>query len=200
MKTLFHFKTVVLALIAGAFLLGGCAQPYTFRGTVIEPPNPAPDFTLLGADGQPFQLSAKKGKVVLLFFGFTRCPDVCPTTMADVASARTQLGDDAKNTEVVFVTVDPERDTPAATDAYVKRYDPGFVGLSGTPEQIEPVKKAFGVTAIKRDLPNSKFGYTVDHSAFLYLIDKQGAWRAIMPFGVSADDIASDTRYLVRNS
>jgi len=167
---------------------------------VIEPPKAAPDFTLTGADGQPFQLSAQRGKVVLLFFGFTRCPDVCPTTMADVAAAREQLGDDAKNTEVVFISVDPERDTSANTDAYVKRYDPSFIGLSGTPEELEPIKKAFGVTAIKRDLPNSQFGYTVDHSAFLYVIDKQGTWRALLPFGVTSEDIASDTRYLARNS
>lgn len=184
----------------GVLLLGACAQPYTFRGTAIEPPKPAPDFTLAGADAKPFQLSAQKGKVVLLFFGFTKCPDVCPTTMADIATAREQLGDDAKNTEVVFVSVDPERDSSADTDAYVKRYDPNFIGLSGTPEELEPIKKAFGVTAVKRELPNSEFGYTVDHSAFIYLIDKQGAWRAILPFGVSADDIASDTGYLVRSS
>lgn len=181
-----------------ALLVGACSQPYMFRGTVIEPAKPAPDFTLTAADGTPFTLSSQKGKVVLLFFGFTHCPDVCPTTMADVAKAREQLGSDGEKLEVVFVSVDPERDTPALTDAYVKRYDASFIGLSGTPDQIEPVKQGYGVTAIKRDLPNSAFGYTVDHSAFIYLIDKQGNWRALMQFGVSADDIASDTRYLIR--
>ena len=195
-----YINRLLLTALACLLLLSACAQPYTFRGTVIEPAKPAPNFTLTASDGKPFTLSANKGNVVLLFFGFTRCPDVCPTTMADVAKAREQLGNDASKLEVVFVSVDPERDTPALTDAYVKRYNSTFIGLSGTPEQIEPVKQAFGVTAIKRDLPNSRFGYTVDHSAFIYLIDKKGDWRAIMPFGVSADDIASDTQYLIRNS
>lgn len=186
-------------LLFGLAALSACGQPYTFRGSEITPAKLAPDFTLTDQNGQPFTISAQKGSVVLLFFGFTHCPDVCPTTLADIAAARAQLGKDADKLKVALITVDPERDDAAKIGSYVKNYDPSFIGLTGSRAQIDPVLKAYGVTAIKRELPNSKLGYTVDHSAFIYLIDRAGNWRGLLPFGVTPDDIASDTGYLARN-
>lgn len=189
-------RHILFLIFIVLFTLSACA-PYTFRGMAIEPSKPAPDFTLTDQSGQPFTLSAQKGSVVLLFFGFTACPDVCPTTLADIAAAKAQLGSTGENIKVVLISVDPERDTPTNIGDYVDNYDPTFIGLAGTAEQLAPVWKSYGVTANRRELPNSKLGYTIDHSAYIYLIDKAGNWRAILPFGVSADDIASDAGHLV---
>lgn len=195
-----RMPALILLALVGLITLSSCGQPYTFRSTVIEPAKPAPDFTLTDQNGQPFTLSQQKGNVVLLFFGFTSCPDVCPTTLADIAAARKQLGGDADRIKVALITVDPARDNQQKIGTYVHNYDSTFIGLTGTQEEIAPVMKSYGVTAIRRELPNSKLQYTMDHSAFIYVIDKDGNWRAMMPFGVSSEDIASDTRYLVNNS
>lgn len=189
-------RYALILLLFCSFTLSACAQ-YTFRGMAIEPSKPAPDFTLTDQNGQPFTLSAQKGSVVLMFFGFTACPDVCPTTLADIAAAKQQLGSNGEKIKVVLISVDPERDTPANLADYVDNYDPSFVGLTGTAEQLATVWKSYGVTANRRDLPNSKLGYTIDHSAYIYMIDKAGNWRAILPFGVTDEDIASDAGHLV---
>ncbi|KAB8144937.1 SCO family protein [Chloroflexia bacterium SDU3-3] len=195
-----RMPALILLALVSLLALSSCGQPYTFRSTVIEPAKPAPDFTLTDQNGQPFTLSQQKGNVVLLFFGFTSCPDVCPTTLADIAAARKQLGGDADRIKVALITVDPARDNQQKIGTYVHNYDSTFIGLTGTQEEIAPVMKSYGVTAIRRELPNSKLQYTMDHSAFIYVIDKDGNWRAMMPFGVTSEDIASDTRYLVNNS
>jgi protein SCO1/2 len=188
---------MLFVLIATA--LGGCAQPYIFRGTEIQPAKAAPDFTLTDQNGQPFTLSEQRGNVVLLFFGFTSCPDICPTTLADIAAAREQLGQSARDVKVALVTIDPERDTPQKLGTYVARYDPSFIGLTGDRATIDPLLKTYGVGAIKREMPESKLGYTYDHAAYIYLIDRSGNWRAILPFGITPEDIASDTAYLIRS-
>jgi protein SCO1/2 len=182
-----------------ALLLSACGGSYQLRGTRVEPPNQAPDFTLTDQHGQPFHLSQQHGKVVVLYFGFTTCPDICPTTLADLAAVRRQLGDDAGPVQVALITVDPERDTVERMGRYVTRFDPTFIGLSGTPEQVAPVIKAYGVTAIKRPLPKSALKYTMDHSSFIYVIDQQGKWCELFSHGAAVDDIASDLRYLVKN-
>jgi protein SCO1 len=186
----------VLLLVCAA-LLAGCGS-YSFRGTVLEPPNDAPDFTLADASGQPFRLSDQRGDVVLLFFGFTNCPDVCPTALAEAAAVRRELGADAERLKVVLITVDPERDTPEVTGRYASRFDPSFIGLSGTRAEIEAVMAAYGVTAVRRDLPESALEYTVDHSAFTYAIDPAGNWRLLFSPGTPVSDIASDVRQLIR--
>lgn len=188
----------LLLALACALALGACGGPYVFRGTTLDPPNPAPDFTLADQHGQPFRLSEQRGKIVLLYFGFTACPDLCPTTLADLAVVRRKLGADAAPVQVALITLDPDRDTQDRMGRYVTGFDRTFIGLRGTPTELAPIMKAYGVTAIRRELPSSALGYTIDHSSFVYVIDQSGKWRALFNHGAAIDDMVSDLRYLVR--
>lgn len=189
----------VMLIIALASGLSACG-PYIFRsGALIEPPNPAADFTLNTSEGQPFQLSQQRNKLILMFFGFTNCPDVCPTTLADMKAVRERLGTDAEKTQFVMITVDPDRDTPERMTRYVKAFDPSFIGLVGSQAQLDQIYKDYGVTAIRRELPDSALKYTMDHSASVYVIDKNMQWRAQLSYGSAIDDLVSDIRYLLRS-
>jgi protein SCO1 len=192
-----RFRLWLLVALSSALALAGCGD-HTFKGTALEPPTAAPDFTLTDQEGRPFRLGEQRGDIVLLFFGFTNCPDVCPTALADAAAAKRQLGADGERVKVALVTVDPERDTPEALGRYVRRFDPSFVGLSGTQAELDPVIKAYGVTAMRRDLPESALQYTIDHSAFLYVIDQSGRWRLVFSPDATVDDIAGDLGYLLK--
>ncbi|MGQ9742450.1 SCO family protein [Chloroflexus sp.] len=165
-----HLITLILAVLS-ALLLGGCSA-YEFRGTVLEPPNPAPEIPLIDQFGNEFRLSDYRGKIVLVFFGFTHCPDICPTALGDLKQVMEKLGNDATKVQVVFVSVDPERDTPALMQRYLAAFNPTFLGLNGDRTVLEQVYKNYGVTAIKRELPNSGLGYTIDHSGYIYAIDQ----------------------------
>jgi protein SCO1/2 len=188
----------LLLILALTPLLAACG-PYTFRsGALLEPPNPAPEIALTDTAGQPFRLSEQRGMVTLIFFGFTNCPDVCPTALADMSAARKRLEGDAEKVRVVFITVDPARDTPERMGRYVQAFDPDFIGLTGTEAELAQIYQAYGVTAIKRELPNSALGYTMDHSASVYVIDQGGNWRAMISHGSPIDDVVSDLRYLIR--
>jgi protein SCO1/2 len=184
-------------LLAAALLLGACGT-HTFSGTMLEPPNDATDFTLTAHTGEPFRLSEQRGKVVLLFFGFTHCPDVCPTAMSDMAAVFRKLGPDAERVQVALITIDPERDTPERMQKFMAIFNPTFLGLSGTRAQIDPIIKAYGVTAIRRELPDSALKYTMDHSAFTYVIDQNGKWVELLNPELDINAIAEDIRYIVR--
>ncbi len=167
------------------------------RGIVYDPPLIATDFSLIREDGTVFRLSEQRGKLILLFFGYTFCPDVCPTTLYDVRQAMDKLKEaERKHVEVVFVTVDPERDTPQRIQEYVRHFSPDFIGLSGSEETLKPIWQAYHVTRII-EKTSSAAGYLVNHSAYLYLIDPEGYLRVIFPFGTSPDDIAYDIRHLL---
>jgi protein SCO1/2 len=186
-------------LLLAAFVLGACGR-YAWRtGMLIDDPSPAPALALNDTRGQPFQLADFAGDVTLLFFGFTSCPDVCPTTLADLAAARKQLGDDGQKLHVVLVTVDPERDTPDRLERYVHSFDPSFSALTGSAEQLAQVYQGYGVMVAKRDMPGSALGYTVDHTASVYVIDQAGRWRGLISNGSPVEDIVSDLRYLLRS-
>jgi protein SCO1/2 len=197
LRLLRSFRLYALLFIV---LLSGCGGSHEFTATVLEPPNTAPDFSLVNQHGETFQLSEQQGSVVLLFFGFTSCPDICPGELAQLAAVRRELGSDAEQVQVAFVTLDPERDTPERLGWYVGNFDPTFYGLYGSPEELEPVLQDYGVTSIKRELEGSQLGYTIDHSAFLYAIDKAGNWRLLFPYGSNIDDIVADVRYLTREN
>lgn len=188
-----------LALLLVALPLLAACGPYTFRsGAILDPPSPAPEVELTDASGSPFRLSEQRGGITLLFFGFTNCPDVCPTALADMAAARRKLGGDAEKIRVIFITVDPARDTPDRLSRYVTAFDPSFTALTGSEEALQAIYKAYGVAAIKRELPNSALGYTMDHTASVYVIDQKGQWRAMLSHGSAVDDVVSDLRYLLR--
>lgn len=174
---------------------GGAAEGR--QGFEINPPTPAADFRLIDQHGRPFQLSQQRGHAVLLFFGYTHCPDVCPTTLVTFKAVKEQLGAAADRVRFVFVTVDPERDTPERLREYVGFYDPDFVGLWGTPDQMKTIQSAYGVLAQKEPDPGAPGGYWVVHTAFALLVDPQGRLRAMYPFGTPAGEIAADLRRLV---
>lgn len=175
---------------------GGGTGP-VLHGGRLDPPKAAADFTLTDLNGKPFTLSSTHGKVVMLYFGYTSCPDICPLTMSDMAGARADLGADGQDVQIVFVTVDPERDSQEVLQKFVPAFDPGNIGLRGTPEEIKAAADAFGVKYQKTPLKDSALGYAVDHSAFIYVIDRSGQLREMLPFGTRRQDIASDLKILV---
>jgi len=193
-------KRIFLSILAilSALLLSSCGA-YEFRGTVLEPPNPAPELPLIDQFGKEFRLSNYRGKIVLLFFGFTHCPDICPIALGDLKRVMEKLGNDAEKVQVVLVSVDPERDTPDLMQRYLAAFHPTFLGLNGDRAALEKAYKDYGVTAIRRDLPNSGLGYTIDHSGYIYAIDQAGNWRLLWAHGTPVDDIVSDVQALLRN-
>jgi protein SCO1/2 len=169
---------------------------YTYQGSLIDPPISATDFTLTNQNGGTFRLSDQRGKVVLIFFGYTHCTDVCPATLLNFKRVKTMLGNQAQQVEFVFITVDPERDSPEALRQDLANYDPSFVGLTGTRPELAKVWKAYGVYQAKVD--NGTPNYSVDHTSIVYVIDPQGKWRMTYPFGMDAGKITSDLQHLLQ--
>lgn len=187
---------LALALGAGWYALNSA---YTYHGVVIDPPAPAFDITLTDQHGQPYRLSEQQGKLVLIFFGYTHCPDVCPVTLSEYRQIKRMLGEQAKNVQFVYITVDPQRDTPERIGQYLQNFDPEFVGLSGSAEALAAVWKAYGVYQQPKE-SNSAGGYLVDHSSRTYLIDAQGHWRMNYNYGTDSENIAKDLLHLIKNN
>jgi protein SCO1/2 len=171
--------------------------PPALKAGVLSPVMTAPVLKLQGTDGQPIDLARYKGKVVLLAFGFSNCGEVCPITLATLAGARKKLGADAANVQVVYVTVDPERDTAAQMKKYLAAFDPTFIGGVGTRAEIDAAQKNYGISSSKNANPDGS--YTIGHSSSIYMIDRAGGLRAVMPYGRSSDDFAHDLRILLRS-
>ncbi len=149
-------------------------------------------------DGQPFTLSSLKGKAVILAFGYTHCPDICPTELLTYSDTIKQLGEQAKDVAVVFASVDPERDTPALIGEYVRQFNPAFIGLTVTGDQSLPlVKQQYRVVSAKTGQQSEQV-YLVDHSAGTYLLDKEGAVAVFEPYGTTATQIADDLKILLK--
>ncbi|TFW34426.1 SCO family protein [Massilia horti] len=186
------------SLLLSLFLslqLASSAHAADLKSGVFEPPRPAPELALVTSSGKPFRLADYRGKVVILEFGYTHCPAICPTLLATLAQARALMKSQAARVQVVFVTVDPARDDNARLAAWLPHFDPAFVGLTGNGQQVGAVMKAFGITATR--VPMANGGYGIDHSSYLYFIDPKGILRALMPFGRPAADIAHDARVLL---
>lgn len=184
------------AVAAGVFLF---SKPEGFRGTMYaEPYPPAPEIELTRANGVSFRLSEMRGNTVLLFFGYTSCPDVCPTTMAELKQALEKLGEeDAKHVRILFVTVDPARDTSERVQEYVDHFNPDFVGLSGTESELAEVWKDYGVFRENVE-GNSAAGYLVNHTARVTLIDRNGNLRLSYAFDTPVDNIVHDLKLLLK--
>lgn len=187
---------VILALFAAS--VGNASTSAALKGGVFDPPRAAPDFTLPSSHGGQFTLASQRGKVVVLEFGFTHCLDVCPVSLAALTQARQKLGAAAADVQVVFITVDPARDTPARLRTYLAPFDPSFVGVTGSQAQIDALLKSYGISATKRPVEGSKTEYGMNHSSYLYFIDRQGRQRSMMPFGRPADDMAHDLKLLLQ--
>ncbi|HEY4957021.1 MAG TPA: SCO family protein [Caldimonas sp.] len=184
---------LLLASVAATTSAGASAAP-ALKAGVFEPPRTAPELSLRGSDGAELTLARYRGKVVLMSFGFTNCAAVCPITLATLAEARRNLGNAADAVQVIFVTVDPERDDAARMKAYLAAFDASFVGATGTPEALAAVRGNYGVTARKHITTD---GYVMDHSSSIYLIDRTGKLRALMPYGRSAGDFVHDVKLLL---
>ena len=184
---------MVLGLIS--LTLTAC-QSYQFKGTEYPDPQQSPDFELTSTDGERFRLSDQQGQIVLMFFGYTSCPDVCPTTLAEANQILRGLGEDADQVEFLFITVDPERDTAEVLDTYVTAFHPAITGLSGTPDELSAVRQDYGVFAEKEVLENSAAGYVVNHTARIFLVDAEGQLRLSYSFGTPPEDILADIRHL----
>lgn len=164
------------------------------KAGVFDPPRLAPEFSLRGSDGTELTLARYRGKVVLMAFGYTSCAAVCPITLATLAQARSSLGEVADAVQVIYVTVDPERDDAARMKDYLEAFDPSFVGATGKPDTLAAMRQNYGVTAIKQGTSDD---YVMDHSSSIYLIDRTGRLRALMPYGHDADDFVHDIKLLL---
>jgi len=189
------FLVVAVAAVI-TFLFG---RNDTFRGTSYDEPYPAAsDFSLTRANGGTFRLSEQHGKVTLLFFGYTSCPDVCPTTMAELKQVLDRLSpNNLKQVQVVFVTVDPKRDTPERAQEYVDHFNSSFIGLSGSEDELAQVWNAYGIYRL--EVPGvSAAGYSVDHTARITMIDKNGNMRVSYGFDTPVEDLVHDLQLLLK--
>lgn len=172
-------------------------QPYPYSGTVMQAPTPAPSMEgLFLSDGTPVDVADFDGDLLLVYFGYTACPDVCPTTLAQVAAARRQLGEDAERVRVLLISVDPERDDLASLGEYVTAFDPDFLAATGTPADVERVASQYGIFFAKGD-PVGDEGYSIDHTATLMGIDTEGHLRIVWPALLDVDRLAADLRELL---
>lgn len=193
-------KTFLFSLLDGLLVAAAAfgayqqLRPYAFHGSLLQADLPAPDFTLQGVDG-PVSLRDFRGQTVLLFFGYTFCPDVCPTTMSDLAQAMQLLGRQADRYQVIMVSVDPERDTPEKINAYARHFDERFIGLSGSPDEIAQAATLYGVY-YEKQAGTAASGYLVNHTATVMVLDRKGYLRLLLPFGTSPADIAADLQHL----
>lgn len=167
------------------------------KSGVFDPPRIAPDFSLPSSHDNQFTLSEQRGKLLVLGFGFTNCPNVCPMTLANLAQVYKNLGALAGQVQVVYMTVDPERDTPARLREYLTNFNSHFVGVTGSADELAAVRQAYGIIA-KKEVHKNGGNYEVHHSSYIYLIDRDGLLRALVPFGKSADDITHDIKILLQ--
>jgi protein SCO1/2 len=193
-------KACILSALLALHLGGGAASPpqagTQLKAGVFDPPRPAPEFVLPASSGAMVKLSDYRGKVVVLEFGFSHCPSVCPVSLASLAQARQLLGARGKDVQVLFVTVDPARDTPERLRTWLAQFDPGFVGITGSEAQIARLLKDYGISASKHPVKGTS-EYSMSHSSYFYFLDRQGRQRAMMPFGRPAADIAHDLAMLL---
>ena len=196
----------LIAFVIAGFLIGAIAgagvllvatpqggQPVQSSGAALI----GGPFSLVGADGKPVTDRDFRGRYMLIFFGFTHCPDICPAELQVIAQALEQLGDKAKTVVPIFITLDPERDTPEAMANYVKSFGPNFVGLTGSPGAIATAAKAYRVAYAKVENKDSAGDYSVDHSALVYLMDPEGRYVTHFSYGLSADQMAEKLEKLL---
>jgi protein SCO1/2 len=189
-------RNLFLALMI--LMLGACGEPEMpspYHAIDVSWQHVKADFQLTDFNGKPHSLLDFRGKVVVLFFGYTHCPEVCPTTLADLAQVMRLLGKDADRVQILFVTLDPERDSPELLAKFVPSFDPSFLGLYGDTEATAKAAKAFGVNYAKQD--NKHGGYTLDHSDGIYLLGTRGKPLLLAPYGQRAEYLVQDIRLLL---
>jgi protein SCO1/2 len=183
-------------MLLGTAVAAAAPESNSLKAGVLSPVMAAPDIKLHGTDGKALNLANYRGKVVLLAFGFSSCGEVCPITLATLAGARKKLGADAASVQVVYVTVDPERDDAARMKKFLGSFDPSFVGGVGSRAEIDAAQKSYGISSTKKVYPDGN--YTIGHSSSIYMIDRAGGLRAVMPYGHTSDDFVHDLKILLR--
>ena len=188
-----NFFSILLILLLGA--CGEPEMPSPYHAKDVSWQHAHADFQLADFNGKPRSLLDFRGKVVVLFFGYTHCPEICPTTLADLAQVMHLLGKDVDRVQVLFVTLDPERDSPELLAKFVPSFDPSFLGLYGDEQATKQAANAFGVNYVKQD--DKHGGYTLDHTAGMYLLGTRGKPLLLAPYGQSAEQLAQDIRLLL---
>ena len=191
-KILLGTFAIILGLATGIYFF----RPHTFHGTVIQSPETSYDFTLTGGNGD-VSLSDFRGKLVLIYFGYTFCPDICPATLGNVNQALKEIGAKAEDIQLIMISLDPQRDTPEKLEQYVAHFNPTFIGITGTQEQVDTVTSLYGIFYEKKE-GSEATNYLIDHTATLMVIDREGYLKLVFPFGVTADEIADDLKYMLR--
>jgi len=191
-------RSIITILLSAVIALANAAIPATdtLKAGVLTPVMAAPALKLQGSDGRPLDLERFRGKVVLLAFGFSNCGEVCPITLATLAGARRKLAADATNVQVVYVTVDPERDDAAQMRKFLGSFDPTFIGGVGTRAEIDAAQKNFGISSTRT--VNADGSYSIGHTSSIYMIDRAGGLRAVMPYGHTVDEFVHDLKILLR--
>lgn len=194
-KVLIGFVVLLWIGLAGLiYFLWTNIKP-AYKGTLLDQPSPVADF-ILQSDQGDINLSQFRGKVVLLFFGYTFCPDVCPTSLAKISRAFQLLGEDSSKIQTIFISVDPERDTPGKLGQYARAFNPAFIGATSTPENIAIISKQFGVFYEKHDV-NSAADYLVSHTSVVLVIDQNGNLRLVWPYEFEIQSMVSDLKLLI---
>lgn len=183
---------VILGLAAGIYFF----RPHTFHGTVIQSPETSYDFTLTSAKGD-VSLSDFRGKLVLIYFGYTFCPDICPATLANVGQSLRELGAKADDVQLIMISLDPERDTPEKLAEYVTHFHPSFIGVTGTQDELAKIASLYGIF-YEKTAGTDNTGYLLNHTATLLVIDREGYLKLVFPFGVTVPEIVDDLKYMLR--
>lgn len=202
-----HLVMAALLVLGAALLLAACGSseadsgptPTPLPGTVLEPPKPVGDFTLTAHTGDPIQLSDLQGHVVVLYFGYTNCPDICPTTLASYKRVKAALDDNADQVRFMFIGVDPERDTITRLADYVTAFDPEFIGATGDDATLRSIANDYGVFFQRVDYDND-INYLVDHTASTFIVGPEGALRVVVPYGTEPETTAQHIRNILADS
>ncbi|MBP8125405.1 MAG: SCO family protein, partial [Caldilineaceae bacterium] len=191
---------ILVILLVTSLLVSACGNGYQFNGTPLDPPKELYDITATNWDGSTFRLSGHKGRVLVVFFGYTFCPDVCPTTLAEMVQLYAMLGDNAAKVDIVFISVDPERDTVEKLATYIPAFNPNFYGLRipAGPE-LETAKMIFGAFAEQNPTDKTATGdYLVDHTAWVSIVDQDGLLRELFSFESTPAEMLPDIEYLLK--
>ncbi|MCS6906900.1 MAG: SCO family protein [Anaerolineales bacterium] len=187
----------LLGLLLILLGIGFAFRPHTYRGTLIEPPLPIADFELIDQNGETFRFSTLRGKLVLLFFGYTYCPDICPITLAEFKQVKENLAQEAEKVRFVFVTVDPQRDSAEVLKRHLQNFDPQFIGLTGSEEDLSKVWKQFGAYRAIRQVEGST-NYLVDHTVRIYVVDEDQNLILTYPYDSGVKVLVEDVRHLLK--
>ncbi len=193
-------QRLIVLLFVALILISGCGAPHQFSGSVIDPPKSVTDWIIPDQHGQPFQLDTERGKVTLLYFGYTNCPDFCPPTMGDWKQLRQLLGTQADDVRFVMISIDPQRDTEQVLAQFLERFDPTFVGLRPTASQLAGLSKEYGLGLTSHAEGDANGNHQLPHGTHTYVLDQSGDLRLLFSSDVDVSGMSADIKQLLRSS